>query len=123
MRKKNIDQLPPVTDELRKRARELRDSMTDAERRLWRRIRSRQLGAFFHRQRVVGSYICDFVSLDGGMVVEVDGSGHYQDESRRYDSKRDEYLKSLGFDVLRFSNTDVVDNIGGVLEVIQEKLR
>jgi len=120
---REIKRLPTVSKGLRARAGELRKQMTDAERKIWSRLRNKQAGAKFFRQRVIGRYICDFVSLDCGLVVEVDGSGHYQDESRRYDSKRDEYLESLGFDVLRFSNRDVLNNIEGVLEVIHERLR
>ncbi len=120
---REIKRLPPVSNDLRERAGELRKQMTDAERKIWSKLRNKQTGAKFFRQRVVGPYICDFVSLDCGLVVEVDGSGHYQNESIKYDSERDEYLKSLGFDVLRFSNRDVLNNIEGVLEVIQERLR
>jgi len=119
---KKIEQLPPVSPEMRQRASELRNKMTDSERRLWRNLRIRQLGAYFHRQRVVGRYICDFVSLDPGLVVEVDGSQHYLKTGQARDKERDEYLKSLGFEVLRFSNRDVMNNMEGVLTVIKERI-
>ena len=122
MKKNNRDQLPPVSKELRQRARELRASMTEAERRLWRRIRSRRLGAYFHRQRILGRYICDFVTLESSLVIELDGSQHYTDEKSAKDKVRDEYMKSLGFKVLRFSNRDVMNNMAGVLEIIRDSL-
>ena len=103
---------------MRKRARELRLAMTDAERLLWSRLRSKQLGITFYRQRVIGSYICDFASIQYGVVIEVDGGQHYSDEGLENDKKRDEYLRSLGFNVLRFTNFDVKENIDGVLQVI-----
>ena len=111
-------QLPPVSAELRECARNLRANMTAAERKLWRRLRSKQLRVFFHRQRVVGHYICDFVALNPRLVVEIDGSQHFQETGQARDTRRDEYLQSLGFQVLRFSNLDVLKNIEGVVTVI-----
>jgi very-short-patch-repair endonuclease len=83
---------------------------------------SKQLGIAFSRQRVIGNYICDFVSIQNGMVIELDGGQHYSDKGVEYDKKRDEYIKSLGFEVLRFSNLEVKDNIDGVLQVILGRL-
>jgi very-short-patch-repair endonuclease len=121
--RKRVEQLPAVSPELRTRAIELRKNMNDAERKLWHNLRGRQLGAFFHRQRVIGRYICDFVSLDSGLVVEVDGSQHVTIEGKIYDKKRDTYLRSLGFEVLRFSDYDVLKNMEGVLSTIWDKLK
>ena len=117
------DQLPPVSPELRSRARELRQSMTEAEAFLWSKIKGESLGVRFHRQRVVGRYICDFVSLDANLVVEVDGSQHYSEGGKRKDTVRDTYLRALGFEVLRFSDREVMNNMDGVLQVIQEHSR
>ncbi len=115
---KVIDQLPAVSAEMRRHACELRNNMTEAEVYLWSKIKSKKLGIRFLRQRVIGTYICDFVSLDAGIVIEIDGSQHYEDEGKEYDRKRDNYLKSFGFKVLRFSNIDVLKNIEGVVSVI-----
>ena len=120
---RKIKRLPEVSTEMRLRAQELRKDATDAERKFWRNIRARQLGVFFHRQRVVGPYICDFVSIDGNLIVEVDGSQHFLETGQVRDKKRDEYLKSLGFKVLRFSNRDVMNNIKGVMEVISGHIK
>lgn len=121
--RKSIEQLPPVSPELRTHARELRGHMTDAEIKLWRHLKGRQLEAFFHRQRVVGSYICDFVSLGAALVIELDGSQHMLPGWKARDGARDAYLRSLGFVVLRFSDIDVLTNTEGVLSKIQTVIR
>jgi len=120
---RKIKRLPEVSEVMRDRAGKLRSDPTLAERKLWRRLRMRQVGIFFHRQRVVSRYVCDFVSLDGRLVVEVDGSQHYSEVGMRKDAARDTYLLLLGFEVLRFSDREVMNNIDGVLQVIQEHLR
>jgi very-short-patch-repair endonuclease len=96
--------------------------MTDAEWKLWMQIRDNQLGVKFLRQRPIGSYIGDFVSIDAGLIVEIDGSQHLQNDGPKYDKERDEYLRSLGFQVLRFSNVDVLKNIAGVVAAIREEI-
>ena len=103
------------------RSRELRANSTDAETKLWNRLRNRQIaGCKFVRQEPVGRYICDFVCRDRMIVVEADGGQHL--ESKR-DEVRDRYLGEQGYRVLRFWNNDVLLNIEGVLTVIDEALR
>ena len=98
-------------------ARSLRENATDAERLLWSRLRRRQLAGFkFRRQHQVGLYICDFACLDRRLVVELDGSQHA--ESLAYDARRDRFLKSAGFRVLRFWNNEVIARPEDVLETI-----
>jgi adenine-specific DNA-methyltransferase len=95
----------------------LRENPTDAERLLWSRLRSRQLGGFkFRRQRPIGPYICDFVCLEAHVIVELDGMQHL--EQQAYDVRRDSILKSNGYRVLRFWNNDVLHRMGSVLETI-----
>jgi very-short-patch-repair endonuclease len=102
-------------------ARNLRKSPTDAERILWQRLRRRQLAGYkFRRQHSVGPYICDFACLDGFIVVELDGSQHA--EQSDYDTRRDSFLRSRGFRVLRFWNQDVLARTSVVLETIYEAL-
>jgi very-short-patch-repair endonuclease len=79
--------------------------MTDVERKLWSRLRSNQLGIKFRRQVPFGTYIADFMSLQEKLVVELDGSQHYQENVIQKDKIRDQYFKDEGFTVLRFSNT------------------
>jgi very-short-patch-repair endonuclease len=95
--------------------------MTDAERLLWSRLRQRQLHGYkFRRQMPIGSYIADFACLEARLMIELDGSQHQ--EQRGYDQQRDDWLQQQGFQILRFWNNDVFNNIEGVLTVILERL-
>ncbi|WP_421761275.1 endonuclease domain-containing protein [Devosia sp.] len=100
---------------LRQRARSLRAASTDAERKLWSRLRSRQVEGFkFVRQYAVGPYFTDFVCRDEMLVVEVDGGQH----STEADIARTRFLNAEGFSVLRFWNNEVLTNTDGVLEAL-----
>jgi very-short-patch-repair endonuclease len=102
-------------------ARILRKSPTNAERLLWNHLRRRQLAGFkFRRQHSVGVYICDFACVEALVVVELDGSQHV--ERSNYDARRDSFLRSNGFRVLRFWNDDVLSRTEVVLETIFEAL-
>ncbi len=102
-------------------ARDLRQQMTDAERRLWYLLRRKQLEGFrFRRQAPVGKYIADFVCFGERLIVEVDGGSHV--DAQAYDEARTAWLKSEGFRVLRFWNNDVLGNQEGVLQTILEAL-
>jgi very-short-patch-repair endonuclease len=102
-------------------SRKLRANQTDAETKLWNRIRNRQVnGDKFVRQEPIGRYICDFVCREKLVVIEVDGGQH--SESAR-DEVRDRYLRTQGYRVMRFWNDDVLSNIEGVLTVIDDELR
>ena len=110
-----------TTAGMRQHARSLRTNATDAERILWRRLRRRQLAGFkFRRQHQVGLYICDFVCLEARLVVELDGSQHA--ENQAYDARRDHFLASAGFKVLRFWNNEVMARTEDVLETIYSSL-
>ncbi|WP_441243220.1 endonuclease domain-containing protein [Tardiphaga sp. 768_D3_N2_1] len=103
------------------RSRELRANSTDAETKLWNRLRNRRIaGCKFTRQEPIGRYICDFVCREKMIVIEVDGGQHL--ESKR-DELRDAYLREQGYRVLRFWNNDVLANIEGVLVSIEAALR
>jgi len=106
-----------VTTPIQK-ARALRSNLTNAEKFLWQRLRLRQLdGRKFRRQRPVGPYIVDFVCLEVKLIIEVDGGQH--SDNKVYDGKRDHWLKSQGYRVLRFWNNEVLSNIEGVMEIVQ----
>jgi very-short-patch-repair endonuclease len=99
-------------------ARTLRRQETDAEQTLWRELRGRQMDGWkFKRQVPHGHYILDFFCTDAALVIEVDGAQHLEDRAA-YDTERTAYLEQEGFQVLRFWNSDVLDNINGVLEAI-----
>jgi very-short-patch-repair endonuclease len=103
------------------RARQLRRSFTDAERKLWTHLRGRQLrGVKFRRQQPLGPYIVDFCSLDPKLVIEVDGGQHAQEVER--DAIRTAALEQMGYGVIRFWNNDVLQNIEGVWERIAEAI-
>jgi very-short-patch-repair endonuclease len=77
--------------------------MTDAEKRLWSKLRLKQLNGYqFYRQIVIGNYIVDFCTPALKLVIEVDGSQHYSDEGLQSDKIRDKYLQGCGLKVLRF---------------------
>jgi very-short-patch-repair endonuclease len=101
--------------------RTLRKEQTDAERLIWSHLRRRQVGGFkFRRQHQLGLYICDFASLDGRVIVELDGSQHL--EQSAYDERRDHFLRSAGYRVLRFWNGDVMTRPADVVDTIYEAL-
>ena len=105
--------------QLKTRARSLRSNLTDAKRRLWRRLRRKQIsGIQFYRQKPIGNYIVDFYAPVIRLVVEVDGSHHLDTRQTRYDAQRSEYLKRLGLKVLRFDDQQVLTQTEAVVEAI-----
>jgi very-short-patch-repair endonuclease len=105
------------------RARELRQSMTRQEVKLWVRLRElRGLGFHFRRQSPIGRYIVDFECRRRRVIVEADGNQHGYDSHQMRDDIRDRTLTSLGYRVLRFGNGDIETDIEGVLEVIHQAL-
>ena len=100
-------------------ARHLRSSMTDAEQALWRRLRRRQAGCRFRRQVPIGPFIADFACIERRLVIELDGGQH---QASRTDPRRDAWLRRRGYRVLRFWNTDVLQNMEGVLAVVLSQL-
>jgi len=77
----------------------------------------------FRRQHPIGRYIVDFVTLDGKLIVEVDGATHSTSAELKRDEVRTEILEACGFLVVRVSNVDVYENLEGVLEMIETSLR
>jgi very-short-patch-repair endonuclease len=91
--------------------------MTDAEQLLWFRLRRKQiLGIPFYRQKSLGDYIVDLYAPSVGLVIEVDGSQHYDPAQMEHDEKRSAFLASLGLDTLRFTNNEVLGDIDVVVE-------
>jgi very-short-patch-repair endonuclease len=104
---------------LKRYSQELRKNMTDAERLLWSKLRRKQLrDCQFYRQRIIGSYIVDFYCPKAKVIIEVDGSQHYNEEGNRRDKAREDYLKKLGMKILRIPDTEVFKNLEGVIEKI-----
>src|ERR1019366_4643415 len=103
-------------------ARENRKNKTDAEDFLWQNVRNRKISdCKFRRQHAIGGFIVDFVCLEKNLVIEVDGDYHLDDEQKKYDELRTEYLKEQGFTEVRFSNEEVLQNISAVLAAIKKE--
>jgi very-short-patch-repair endonuclease len=85
-----------------KKGRELRVAQTRAEARLWRALRNRQLGRWkFRRQHPIDRYIVDFVTIDGKLIIEIDGATHSTAHEVAYDIERTRVLMALGFHIVR----------------------
>jgi very-short-patch-repair endonuclease len=105
----------------RDRAKQLRRTMTRAETLLWRHLKAKRLaGLGFRRQSPMGNYIADFVAHSCKLVVEVDGESHDFESRLRHDNRRDEWFRSRGYRVLRFTNDDVMKNLEGVVIAIRQ---
>lgn len=105
---------------LRQRARELRKNSTDVERKLWYYLRANRLGYKFKRQVPISCFIVDFICIEKRLIIELDGVQHQ--ENYKYDNQRTAKLNQLGYEVLRFWNNEVVQNISGVIDVILNTL-
>ena len=103
-------------------SRKLRKEMTKEERHLWYDF-LRLLNIPFHRQKTIGQYIVDFYCDKANLIIELDGSQHYEAKGKEKDALRDSYLRSQGMTVLRYSNSDVNLRFGDVCEDIRNHLR
>ena len=101
------------------RARQLRKQLTPQEVKLWVKLRElKGLGYHFRRQAPLGPYIVDFICFGSSLIVEADGGQHGLPDGAERDRIRDAFLRSEGFQVLRFWNSDIDQNLDGVMEVI-----
>lgn len=106
---------------IKERARELRKKATEAEIELWQLLRNKNFHGFkFRRQHSIGIYIVDFICITKNLIIELDGSIHF--DQKNYDENRSQYLKSLGYKVIRFWNNEVLKNPEAVLEEIYRYL-
>ena len=111
------------TSEKLKRQR-LRREMTKAEKRLWEKIKSRQLeNCKFRRQYSVAEFVLDFYSPEIKLALEVDGDSHFEEGAVEYDAARQEFIEAARINFLRFTNDDVYHNLDGVLEVIVDRIK
>jgi very-short-patch-repair endonuclease len=109
--------------QLKALSQHLRKTMTDAENVLWLKLRRKQLkGHQFYRQKIIGKYIVDFYCPKANLVIELDGGQHYSEAGQAKDRARDDVLREMGIKVLRFSDRDVFENMGGVMEGIWSRL-
>jgi very-short-patch-repair endonuclease len=111
--------MQPYNQKLAINARVLRINMTDAERLLWQRVRLKQVqGLPFYRQKPLLAFIVDFYCPKAKLVIELDGSQHFEEAHRVADEERDAALTGLGLRVLRFDNRQVLLETEGVMAVI-----
>ena len=116
--------MAPYGKALKASARSLRVKMTDAEQLLWQRVRRKQIGGVqFYRQKPLLSYVVDFYCPAAKLVVELDGSQHFEQEHQSKDRLRDEALVRLGLQVLRFDNRQILLETEAVLAVIDSVVR
>ena len=111
----------PTKKEMTRRAQRLRREMTKEERHLWYGF-LKPSGIQVHRQKQFGPYIVDFYIASAKLVIELDGSQHFEQTGQSYDKNRDEYLQNLGLTVVRYANSDVNQNFRGVCEDILHRL-
>ncbi|ESY32647.1 endonuclease domain-containing protein [Mesorhizobium sp. LNJC391B00] len=112
-----------VSFEMRQKARALRVHATKGESLLWYELRDlKSAGIKFRRQCPIGPYIVDFACLAVKLIVEVDGDMHEHDRGMRHDAVRDAYLRSLGFEVFRVDEPDVINSAWHVAQVVKEKV-
>jgi very-short-patch-repair endonuclease len=121
-RRNGFKMVIPYNKNLKELAKSLRNNLTEAEQRLWTRLRLKHLGYVFYRQKPIGDYIVDFYCPKARLVVEVDGGRHFTEDIVNNDRVRDEYMRSLGLSVLRFSSSDVLKNTDSVAEAIYKIL-
>ena len=115
MQSKHNKQLVPL-------AKQLRKEMTKEERHLWYDF-LRTYPVRFSRQKVLGKYIADFYSAEARLVIEPDGSQHYENDNMEKDAERTDYLKGYGLKVIRIPNNEVSRNFRGVCEYIDAAVR
>ena len=115
MQSKHNKQLVPL-------ARALRKNMTKEERRLWYDF-LRDYPVRFSRQKVLGRYIADFYSAEAKLIIELDGSQHYEDEKIRKDARRTEFLEAYGLRIIRVANNEITENFDGVCDYIDAVVR
>jgi len=111
----------PYNKDLKIYASQLRKQLTETELLLWPHLRGKQiLGIQFYRQKIIGNYIVDFYAPAVNLVLEIDGSQHYEPEVIEQDQSRDTYLRELGLTVLRFDNHQVKCSLTSVVDVIYD---
>ena len=107
---------------LKGRSQVLRRNMTKEERLLWNCF-LKKYPVQFRRQYVIGNYIVDFYCHQAKLVIELDGSQHYEPQDMEKDASRTKYLESLGLQVVRFTNLEVLQQFRGVCESIDTQVK
>ena len=112
---------PSLYDLISSKRKDLKNNQTEAENILWKQLKANQLGVKFRRQHIIGRFIADFVCLPAKLIIEVDGKIH--ENQKDYDAQRSEYLNEKGYEVIRFTNDEVITNVDSVVEKIKKQLQ
>ena len=115
MQRKHNQQLVPL-------AKHLRKNMTKEERHLWYDF-LRNHPVRFSRQKILGKYIADFYSAEANLVIEIDGSQHYEDSVIMQDAERTTFIEAYGLKVIRIPNNEISKNFRGVCEYIDTEVK
>ena len=112
--------MQPYNKNLKYNARQLRNNMTEAEQKLWLRLRQKQiLGLQFYRQKPILNFIVDFYCPAASLIIECDGSQHLNEKGLQYDLVRDQALTQLNLAVLRFNNLQILHELDAVIQTIE----
>ena len=112
--------MQPYNKNLKYNARQLRNNMTEAELKLWLRLRQKQiLGLQFYRQKPILNFIVDFYCPAASLIIECDGSQHLNEKGLKYDLLRDQALTQLNLTVLRFNNLQILHELDAVIQTIE----
>ncbi|MFV5494366.1 endonuclease domain-containing protein [Acinetobacter towneri] len=112
--------MQPYNKNLKYNARQLRNNMTEAEQKLWLRLRQKQLlGLQFYRQKPILNFIVDFYCPAASLIIECDGSQHLNKKGLKYDLSRDQALTQLNLTVLRFNNLQILHELDAVVQTIE----
>lgn len=114
---------PTTYNLLKENSEKMRKNPTEAEAAMWEMLRGKNLDVKFRRQHIIGEYITDFVCLDKQLVIEIDGGYHNEPEQQQLDKQRTDFLQSIGFSVLRFSNEEVMFKSDETLSIIRNSLK
>lgn len=112
----------PKNNALLENARRLRREMTPQERKLWYMF-LRKYPVKVYKQRIIGPYIVDFYCASAKLVIEIDGSQHYEGSGLAHDAERTAYLNGLGLRVVRYSNADINSQFERVCESIHQQIQ
>jgi very-short-patch-repair endonuclease len=113
----------PYNKNLKKFSRELRNNSTYGEVLLWKKLRAKQLGYTFNRQKPLGNYIADFYCRPLDLVIEIDGVYHSLEKIKLKDLQKEEALKAMNLEIIRFTEKQVRYEINNVVRCITEKIK
>lgn len=113
---------PSLYGQLKELAKENRKHPTEAESAMWEILKGHFEGCKFRRQHIIGDYIVDFVCLSKQIVIEIDGGYHQEEQQQKLDEQRTEFLNNQGFQVIRFTNEEVIGNTPSVIKTIKATL-